>query len=240
MRFRRLATVTAAVGLCALVGVAAGSAPGDAQGVPSLPLPAPPPPAANPVAGRIFDAMLAIGRAAVTNPQAAQTATFSYNAAIQQYNAGDLARAQQSALQAISQTGAVPFSTPAPIPPPALPEPSTNPMPRLTNITQAESEEFLALARRSIQACQSVNAPETSAAQRLYGLAVQEHNARQWLQSRQDAQRVVDTCAASMRQLNQQQAAPLPAPSAPSGLATPEPVATNQPRNLQPVQRAPQ
>ena len=81
----KLSPLSAAVLAAALTLANAASAAG--------PLPAPPPPG-TPTSSNIFDAMLAISRAAVANPSGAQQATFSYNAAIQQYNAHDFTRSQ--------------------------------------------------------------------------------------------------------------------------------------------------
>src|ERR1700761_9345116 len=75
-------------------------------------LSSPPPTAGGPTANAIFDAMLAIARAATSNPSGAQAATFSYQAAIQQFNAHDFDRSRASAMTAIMQAGAPPLPQP--------------------------------------------------------------------------------------------------------------------------------
>jgi hypothetical protein len=187
-----------------------------AQGVPSLPLPAPPA-AANPTAGTIFDAMLAISRAAVTNPSGAQSATFAYRAAIQQYQAGDLDRARSSALQAIGETVRPPTVHPAPPPPATIPQYAPVPLPPIANVAQADAEEFLALSRRALMACRSQGSGDLGAAQQTYARAVQENLAHRYQDVRRDAQSVINACAPAQRQINAgaTPAPPTAAPAAP-------------------------
>src|ERR1700722_1261795 len=117
----------------------------------AAPLPTPPPPA-GPTSTTIFDAMLAVARAASSNPTAAQSAAFSYQAAIQQYNIGDFDRARQSAIAAMG--AAMPAPLPAPsIVPPAIPQQTYYQMPLLVAADQADAEGYLALARRSMMGC---------------------------------------------------------------------------------------
>jgi hypothetical protein len=201
---RRRLFAPLAVLLAAACVAGANAAP--PPGVPGLPL-APPPVANNQAASSIFDAMMAISRATVTNPAAAQAATFPYAAAIQRYNAGDLTTAQQNALQAISTTAQTPFIMPSTQPTPIMiPTTTPLPLPRLVDPSQADAEEFLALARRSLMNC---GAPPAQLAnlQNLYQTAVGENVQHQWQNVRTEAKAIIDGCA-------------VPAPVAPAPAAT--------------------
>jgi hypothetical protein len=152
-----------------------------------------PPVAGNAAAGAIFDAMLAISRATLTNPQAAQAASFSYAAAIQRYHAGDLAAARQQAVQAQFQAampaGTVPnVAAPAPLALPAL-----TPM-RITNPAQADAEAFLALSRRSLLNCSASPDQRTQLEARYEG-AVRENLTHNYEAVRRDAKTIIDGCA---------------------------------------------
>lgn len=180
--------------LLAVACVGAANAAPTPQGVPGLPLTAPPV-ANNAAAATIFDAMLAIGRAAVVNPAGAQAATLPYAAAIQRYNAGDLTTAQQSALQAISATAQAPFVPPSTPPTPIMiPMASPVPMPMLVSPAQADAEEFLALARRALTACGAPPAQQANL-QQLYQTAVGENVHGQWQNVRIEAKTIIDGCA---------------------------------------------
>ena len=165
-----------------------------------------------PTASTIFDAMLAIARAARAIPPARRHATFSYNAAIQQYNAGDLSRARASALQAISQTAQQPIGapTPAAMAPIVLPAPPAFPMPAVTSVAQVDAEEFLALARRALIACTCRTHEQFDGNASLYVRAVRENVAQRYLDVRRDSAAVIAACAPAQRTLNQQQATPAP------------------------------
>src|ERR1700677_4350674 len=114
-------------------------------------LPTPPPPGGT-TSTTIFEAMLAVARAASSNPSAEQNAAFKYQAAIQQFNVGDLNRARMSAIAAIG--AAMPAPLPAPsIVPPAIPQQSYYQMPLLVAPEQADAESYFALARRSMLVC---------------------------------------------------------------------------------------
>jgi hypothetical protein len=217
----RLLSMPAAVLVVALAAATAASAQ-----VPSLPLPAPPA-AGNPTASTIFDAMLAISRAAGSNPAAAQQATFSYNAAIQQYNAGDLARSQSSALTAIMQTNAPPQPQPTLYAPP-IPMQSYIPMPNVLGADQADAESYVALARRSLTVCGSPGTTPPAAVQQQYAAAVAALTQQKMAAARTASLVVVDACAAAnATYAKQMQAQPVPSQS-PMALASynPVPIAT--------------
>ena len=218
---KRLLTMPAAVLVAALALATAASAQNTV-----LPLAAPPA-AGNATASTIFDAMLAIARAAGSNPSAAQNASFSYAAAIQQYNAGDLARSRSSALTAIMQTNAPPQPQPTLYAPP-IPVPLYVPMPNVLGADQADAEGYVALARRSLSVCGAPDmaAPPTAAQQ--YAASVAALGMQKLVDARTDSLAVIDACAtanaAYAKQLNAQ-----PAPSmSPMAMASyvPVPIAT--------------
>ena len=178
----------------ALLLAAACAAPAVAQTA-TLPLAAPPA-ASNAAASAIFDAMLAISRATLTNPAAAQAASFNYAAAIQRYNAGDLTAARLQALQAISATAQLPFPAPAtgPLPAPlTLIQPA--PMRTVVNPAQADAEAFLAISRRALATCAVTAGPQRTALQQRYETATREYGAQNYTGVRGDARAVIDACA---------------------------------------------
>jgi hypothetical protein len=214
----KLIPMSAAVLAAALTLASAASAAG--------PL-ATPPAGGSPASSSIFDAMLAIARAAASNPAAAQNATFSYNAAIQQYNAHDFERSRMSALQAISQTAAVPLPQPT-LMAPAIPPPSFYPMPLVQNANQADAEGYVALARRSTLTCGGPDATPAPAVAAQYTTALNAILAKQYGTATRSSQVVIDQCAAASQAYAAQQAA-LPQPSAtpiPMSSYSPVPLAT--------------
>lgn len=126
------------------------AAPAGAQVL--VPLAAPPV-ATNAASSAIFDAMLAIARAAVANPAAAQAASFPYAAAIQRYAAGDRSAAQRAALEAIAAAApaTVPLASPA-LAAPVVALPVPRPV-RPTSAAALDTEAFLALAAHALGAC---------------------------------------------------------------------------------------
>ena len=219
---KRLLSMFAAV-LVAALAISTGAS---AQ-VTSLPLAAPPP-AGNAAASSIFDAMLAIARAAGSNPAAAQQATFSYNAAIQQYNAGDLARSRMSALQAISQTSTIPMAQATAMPAAPIPQPTYASMPNVLGANQADAEGYVALARRALTLCGSPGVPAPDAVMQHYSAAVTALVAQKNDAAKVASQSVIDQCAAGAAAYAKTISAQ-PAPSTtPMALATysPLPIAT--------------
>jgi len=187
----------------------------------AAPLPTPPPPG-GPTSTMIFDAMLAVARAASSNPSAAQTAAFSYQAAVQQYNAGDFDRARMSAIAAIGQ--AMPAPLPAPsIVPPAIPEPAYYQMPLLRAADQADAESYLALARRAMLLCGAAGSNPPAVMQQ-YAAASAALNAKNYGTSRADSQAVIDYCAAATQTLAVQAAAAPQVPSTPIPMTSYHPV----------------
>lgn len=188
------------------------------------PLPAPPPPG-GPSASTIFDAMLAIARAATTNPAAAQAATFSYNAAIQQYNIHDYARARMSALTAISQAGA-PVSPASPVLPvigaPPRAFPTFYPTPSVSGADEADAENYVALARRSLTQC-GTPGQTPAALQQQYQTAVNALVAKKYAAAEGASRSIVEQCAAAAQAL------------AASSAGVPLPTSTPLPLNYSPI-----
>ena len=160
----------------------------------TFPLPAPPPPG-TPTAATIRDAMLAIERAAATNPAAAQNAAFSYAAAIQQYNAHQFAQARASALTAMSQAAAPP---PAYAPPPRAP--NMHPafpgaryyiIPDEVPATQANAQKYVDLAHKAMSNCRNPDAAATE-----YRGALAALSAKQYRVAMASSRNIVDDCAA--------------------------------------------
>ena len=165
---------------------AAGSVP--------LPLPAPPPPG-TPVSSTLFDAMIAIERAEASNPAAAQNAAFSYNIAIQQYNAHEYERARASALTAISQSGApaAPIApvAHAPMVAHAFPGPRYYIIPDELPATPANAQRYVVLAHRAMASCAAL---KTAAAE--YRGALSALSAKQYRVAMADSRNIVDDCTA--------------------------------------------
>lgn len=185
-RFFRLLAPLSLAALCA--------APAAAQTA-TLPLAAPPA-ASNSAASAIFDAMLAISRATISNPAAAQAASFNYAAAIQRYNAGDLSAARMQALQAISASAQATFPAAAPAP---LSAPITfyraAPVPMIFNPAQADADAFLAVSRRALATCAVAGGPQRTQLQQRYETAVRENAAQRYNDVRTDARAIIDACA---------------------------------------------
>ena len=191
-------------------------------------LPTPPPPGGV-ASTTIFDAMIAVARAARSNPSAEQNAAFQYQAAIQQYNAGDYDRARMSAIAAMG--AAMPAPLPAPsIVAPAIPQQAYYQMPLLVGPNQADAESYLALARRSMLVCGSAGTNPPQVMQQ-YAAAAAALDAKNYGAAKSNSQAVVDYCA-SANQALAAQAAAAPQPSAtliPFTPYHPVPLATLEP-----------
>jgi len=217
---KRLVPAAAAVLAAALTIAGAASA----AGVPSLPLPAPPA-QSNPTASTIFDAMLAIARAVTSNPAGAQAATFSYNAAIQQYNAGDFSRSRRSALQAIGQTAIAPLPNPS-LAPPAIPPPAYMRMPTIGSPQQADAESYVSLSRRAIMTCGASGATPPPSAVQQNATAAQALVARDYAAAEKASLAVINQCATALAAAAAAQQNAAPATPIPMGSYSPVPVAT--------------
>jgi|GEM_PF-3392880 len=186
MKVLMLAALLAAALSVTHAASAAGSVP--------LQLP-PPPPARTPAASALFDALMAIERAAANNPAAAQNAAFSYNAAIQLYNAHEFQRARATALTAISQAAApaapvAPVAR-APIVAPAFPGPRYYVIPDELPATPANAQRYVDLAHRAMANC-----PALKAAADEYRGALTALNAKEYRVAMADSRNIVDDCSA--------------------------------------------
>jgi hypothetical protein len=180
--------LSAALAAAALSVVHAASAAGTVP----LPLPAPPPPG-TPVSSTLRDAFTAIERAAATNPAAAQNAAFSYEAAIQQFNAHQFERARASALTAIGQSAApgMPFA-PVPRAPnvqPAFPGPRYYVIPDELPATPANAQRYVDLAHRAMESCKNLTAATAE-----YRGALSALGAKQYRVAMAASRNIVDDC----------------------------------------------
>lgn len=159
----------------------------------TLPLAAPP---AGPNAGAIVDAMLAISRAAQSNPTGAQAASFSYAKAIERYRVGDIGAAQREALFAISQTTQQPFPTAVA---PAIsiltvPAPTMR-LPLIASPAAIDADAFLALARGAVARCAERGDPHTASATARLAAAANANAAGRFQTVRSEARAAIDDCA---------------------------------------------
>jgi len=162
-----------------------------------LPLPAPPPPG-TPVSTTLFDALMAIERAAATNPSAAQRAAFSYDAAIQQYNAHDYERARASALTALSESAVPPApAAHAPVITLAPPGRAYYIIAGQPSANQSNAERYVALAQRAMAGCGAVKAAVPAAVAAEYRGAVAALSAKRYRVAMAASRNIVDDCAAA-------------------------------------------
>jgi hypothetical protein len=152
--------------------------------------------------GALYSAMLAIGRAQQINPNAAQTASFQYFHAVQQYESGNIAGARRSALEALSTAGQAQVE---PIAPAALPAPALVPAPAQlpglagglygADAPAIDADAFLALARGVIDDCAARHDRRLAAARQQLAAAERDFAARDWQATRGTAKAAIDACA---------------------------------------------
>jgi hypothetical protein len=166
-----------------------------------------PPAAGRPTANLVLDAMMATARAAAINPAAAQAASLNTSAAIQRYNAGDLAGARSAAIQAMIEASRTP-PTANPILRSTIPQTSylqTQPFPIAGgSVAAIDANAFIAQARGAVAACASRNSANTAAATQQLAAAQRDEQAGRYLAVVADARAAVDLCAASQRDINTQ------------------------------------
>ena len=181
-------TTITAVFLAVFTGIATDAS---AAGLVPFQLPAPPP-AGAPASSTLRDALFAVQHAAATNPEAAQNAAFTYNAAIEQYNAHQYDRARASALTAISQSMA-PHALVAPVPRAAVAPPFPGPryyiIPYELPATSANASKYVVFAHRAMASCR---APQAAAEE--YRGAVAALSAKNYRVAMADSRDVVDDC----------------------------------------------
>jgi hypothetical protein len=202
---KRLLSMSAAALVAAALALAAAAS---AQVVSAKPAP---PAASDPASTSIFDALLAIERAAASNPAAAQAATLSYDTAIQQYNSGDQTRARMSALQALEQTAQAPLPAPE-LNQPDIPQQSFLTMPFVVTDRRADAEAYVGLARRALALCGAPGAPIPAAVTQQYIAGADDLLNGRTFAAKAAAKIVIDQCAAA----GQAYAAQLQAMPAPS------------------------
>jgi hypothetical protein len=197
-----LAAMLAAASVFAVRPAGAQVAPAHAAAVwAPIVLPKAPPPLTS-TGSTLFAAALAIARAQQISPQAAQTASFSYVKAVQQYRSGNFAGADASALRALSTASQaqVPVAVPAPLPNPAL-APATPQKPGLAggsygaDAAAIDADSFLALARGTLDDCAARHDRRLAGAQTRYARAEQDFAQRNWQATRADAKAAIDACA---------------------------------------------
>jgi hypothetical protein len=172
-----------------VAGASAASATTIALGTPPL--------APDSAASTIFEAMLAIGRASVIDPQRAQRGVAPYDAALQAYASGDLDGAAQRATAAIVALDA----PPAPLATsnsPVVSPPAPAQYPPLVAVNESESEEHLALARRALLSCGSSTAAAFMTARPIFDQAVRSEQAHHPKAVTDESQTIIDDCAAAI------------------------------------------
>jgi len=148
-------------------------------------------------ASSIFDSMLAISRASVLDPQRAERGSAPYAAALQAYNAGNLDAAAQSAtdaLVAIRQPAAPLATSDSPVVSPPAPAQ----YPGLVSVSEGESEERLALARRALLSCGASTATAFVTARPIFDDAVRNELAHHPAAVTKESNTIVDDCAAAI------------------------------------------
>ncbi|GAC1408830.1 MAG: hypothetical protein NVSMB64_17430 [Candidatus Velthaea sp.] len=155
----------------------------------------PAPPIANATSSRIFDAALAIGRAQLTDPQAAQNASFAYAMALARYRAGDLGGADVQAVYAIIQAQQSAEVRPGPVPMPPFASPRA---PRTSlygaDAPAIDADAFLALTRNQLNECAARKSPALSESKVYYAQAQRDFAARNWQAVRIEAKAAIDAC----------------------------------------------
>jgi hypothetical protein len=189
--------------LLSLILAGAMSAAATAQIVPPNKPPAP----GTPTANLVLDAMLATARAASVNPNAAQAAQLNTNAAIQRYNAGDIAGARYAAIQALIEANRLP-QTEIPVLRSTIPQTSylqTGPFPIAGgSVAALDANAFLAQARGAVAACTQQHSPNTGAATQHLNNAAADEKAGRYQAVRVEAKAAVDLCASAQQQINNQ------------------------------------
>jgi 4-alpha-glucanotransferase len=190
--------------LLALALVAGCATAASAQTVP--PLATPPPLGADQTANLIFNAQMAISRAATQNSQAAAAAAANnYQQAIQNYRTGDFAGARAAALQALMNADRVapqPIPTISPMSPTQYYTASASrPLAAAMGDTaHVDADAFVAAARGAVAACVNTHDPNTAQAETQLAAAEHADRAANYNAARAAAKNAVDLCAGAQRQ----------------------------------------
>jgi hypothetical protein len=168
-------------------------------------LPAPPP-STNLTGSALWSARLAIARAQLIDPQAAQTAAFQYVQAVQQFRSGDATAAHISALAALATAGGaqvLSIGAAAQAVQPLVSAPAQ--LPGLAgglygaDAAAIDADSFLALGRGTIDDCKARHDRRLAAAQAHLARAEQDFAARNWSATRSDAKAAIDACAVAAK-----------------------------------------
>jgi hypothetical protein len=175
----------------------AATAGASAQAVVTGPLPNPPQPT-NQTATLIFNAMMAVARAAQTNPQNAQAAALSYQQAVQRYRMGDVQGARAAALQAMfsaTRFEPQPLAVLTPLPAASYGANVARPFPIAGSVGQIDADAFVAQARGAVANCVAAHAPNTAQAQEQLAAGERAAKAANFIAARAAAKAAVDLCA---------------------------------------------
>jgi hypothetical protein len=162
-----------------------------------------PQPGANPTANVVLDAMMAVARAAATNPQAAAAASLSYQQAVQSYNLGDFSRARTEAISALIAANR-PSMAPIPVLGSTVGQSRVGPIGAVqTNafplsgatIAQTDADFFVAQARGAVASCRSASSPQTTAAAASLTAAERDDRAGRYTDAKREARDAVERCA---------------------------------------------
>jgi hypothetical protein len=191
-------------------------------------LPVPTPPIARTVAGdAVWDALQAVARAAASYPAEAKQSMPAYDAAVQQYNAGNFSAAQASALTVIQETAAYPLPQPS-LYPLLIPQPPFYNIANPINSDQAYATVNLATARLALTQCGAPDATPPQALQQQFAQAVNDLVALDFNGTNTVSAAVVTACGTATQAYAKAQAALPQPPSTPIPLESysPIPVAT--------------
>jgi hypothetical protein len=162
----------------------------------------PPPPVTNAATGTLSTALLAIAQAQAVDPAAAQTASFQYLAAIEEYRAGNPVAARISALAALSTASQAQVRrvAPAPLPTPAIASapaqlPGTEGGLYGADAPAIDAGAFIALARGIISDCAARHDRRLATAQAAYARAERDIATLDYEATRRDARAAIDACA---------------------------------------------
>jgi hypothetical protein len=189
---------------------------------PALPVSAPP--VAHTVASdAVWEALQAVARAAGSAPAAARQSMPAYEAAVQQYNAGDFSAAQASALTVLQETAAYPLPQPS-LYPLLIPAPPFYNIANPINSDQAYATANLATARLAMTQCGAPDAIPAQAIQQQFAQAVNDLVALDFNGTNTVSAALVTACGTATQAYAMAQAALPQPPSTPIPMESYSPV----------------
>jgi hypothetical protein len=191
-------------------------------------LPVPTPPITRSVAGNaVWDALQAIARVAASHPGEVSRAMPAYETAVQQYNAGNFAAAQASALTVLQETATHPLPQPS-LYPLIIPAPAFYTINNPANTDQAYATANLAVARRAMVNCGAPNAVPPTAIQQQFAEAVNDLVALDYNGTNTVSANLINACGAATLAFAKAEAAKPHPPATPIPMESysPLPVAT--------------